>query len=53
MAERILGKNKIFFKFRTKATSCYLSECRILMLLSLPIALANYLLIHQNVPLVN
>ncbi|KAI1728106.1 adenylate and guanylate cyclase catalytic domain-containing protein [Ditylenchus destructor] len=36
--------------FGTKPTSCYLSECRILMLLSLPIAVANYLLVQQNVP---
>uniref|UniRef100_A0A915CZ26 adenylate cyclase n=1 Tax=Ditylenchus dipsaci TaxID=166011 RepID=A0A915CZ26_9BILA len=36
--------------FATKATSCHLSECRIMMLLSMPIAIANYLLVHENVP---
>jgi len=36
--------------FGRRASSFHLTECRILAALSLPIGMANYLLVRQNVP---
>ncbi|KAI6170787.1 Adenylate cyclase type 1 [Aphelenchoides bicaudatus] len=40
----------LLFPFCREPTSLHLSECRILFLLSIPIAIANYFLVRYNVP---